>query len=129
MTYNVYLDQYGYVIGVELYEGTLNYVFITGYDLNSSNISVKTADAAGIFLDGNMQKITVDVKATNDNIEDSTDPYTRRLGRATAAVRTTTTISLLWMAYNSLNRWYSLTPWTRMALHSEARQAHDCHLL
>ena len=49
--------------------GTLNYVFITGYDLNSSNISVKTADAAGIFLDGNMQKITVDVKATNDNIE------------------------------------------------------------
>lgn len=30
MSYNVYLDQYGYVIGVELYEGTMKYVFITG---------------------------------------------------------------------------------------------------
>ena len=68
MTYNIYLDQYGYVIGVELYEGTLKYVFITGYDRSKSNLSVKTADAAGIFLDGTMQEIEVNVSDTNDNI-------------------------------------------------------------
>ena len=70
MSYNIYLDQYGYVIGVDLYEGTLNYVFITGYDLNKSNISVRTADAAAIFTDGSMKEITVDVKDTNNNIID-----------------------------------------------------------
>ena len=69
MSYNVYLDQYGYVIGVDLYEGDLKYVFITGFDMNSSNLSVSTADAGAIFLDGTMEKIEVNVKATNDNIE------------------------------------------------------------
>ena len=69
MTYNVYLDQYGYAIGVDLYEGTKNYVFITGYDRSSSNISIKTADAAAIFLDGTMDVITVNVTDTNKNIK------------------------------------------------------------
>ena len=73
MTYNVYLDQYGYAIGVDLHEGDLNYVFITGYDRNKSNISIKTATAAGIFLDGSMEEITVNVTATNKNIEDAAD--------------------------------------------------------
>ena len=71
MTYNVYLDQYGYAIGVDLYEGTLNYVFITGYDRGQSYISVKTAQAAGIFLDGSMEEITVNVTATNKNIKNT----------------------------------------------------------
>ena len=109
MTYNVYLDQYGYVIGVELYEGTLNYVFITGYDLNSSNISVKTADAAGIFLDGNMQKITVDVKATNDNIEDSTDPYYKETWTSNGSGKDNDHDKSAVDGNNSLNRWYSYT--------------------
>ena len=69
MSYNIYLDPYGYVIGVELYEGTLNYVFITGYDRGKSNIAVKTADAAAIFTDGTMDVITVNVTDTNKNIE------------------------------------------------------------
>ena len=69
MSYNVYLDQYGYAIGVDLYEGTLNYVFITGYDRGSSHISIKTADAAAIFVDGNMDTITVNVTDTNKNID------------------------------------------------------------
>ena len=70
MSYNLYLDQYGYVIGVDVYEGDLKYVFITGYDRNSSNLSVSTADAGAIFLDGTMDEIKVNVKATNENIED-----------------------------------------------------------
>ena len=50
MSYNVYLDQYGYAIGVDLYEGEANYVFITGYDRGRSHISIKTAQAAAIFM-------------------------------------------------------------------------------
>ena len=67
------LDQY--VIGVDVYEGDLKYVFITGYDRNSSNLSVSTADAGAIFLDGTMDEIKVNVKATNENIDDANDPY------------------------------------------------------
>ena len=67
-TYNVYMDRYGYFIGLELYEGAKNYVFITGFDRPTSNLSISTAKANGIFLDGTMQDITVNVKATNDNI-------------------------------------------------------------
>ena len=70
MTYTLYVDQYGYVIGVDLYEGDLKYVFITGYDRNSSNLSVSTADAGAIFLDGTMEKIEVNVKDTNENIRE-----------------------------------------------------------
>ena len=74
-TYNVYLDQYGYFLGVDLYDGAKNYVFITGYDRPTSNLSVKTADAAAIFLDGTMKKIEVNVKDTNENIADAPTTY------------------------------------------------------
>ena len=68
-TYNVYVDSNGYFLGVDLFEGTKNYVFITGYDKNISNLSIKTADAAGIFLDGTMKTIKVNVTDTNENID------------------------------------------------------------
>ena len=68
-TYNVFVDPYGYAIGVELYEGSKNYVFIAGYDMNSSNIAVRTADAAAIFMDGTMATIEVNVTNTNKNID------------------------------------------------------------
>ena len=75
-TYNVFLDPYGYAIGVELYEGAKNYVFITGYDMNNSNIAVRTADAAAIFMDGTMDVIEVNVTNTNKNIDaDGNDKY------------------------------------------------------
>ena len=67
-TYNIIVDANGYFLGVELFEGTQNYVFITGYDLNGSNIATATADAAAIFLDGTMKTIQVDVDDTNANI-------------------------------------------------------------
>ena len=71
-TYNVYVDSNGYFLGVDLFEGTKNYVFITGYDKNISNLSIKTADAAGIFLDGTMKTIKVNVTDTNENIDAAT---------------------------------------------------------
>ena len=68
-TYNVYLDEYGYFLGLDLHEGTKQYVFVTGYDMRNSNLSIQTASAAGIFLDGTMKNITVDVRETNKNIK------------------------------------------------------------
>ena len=60
MTYNVYLDAYGYVIGIEVVEKANNYLFITGIDLNGSYRGARTADATAIFMDGNMDEIQVD---------------------------------------------------------------------
>ena len=101
-TYNVYLDKYGYFIGVDLFEGEKQYVFVTGYDMKNSNLTIKTAEAAAIFLDGTMDNITVNVKDTNDNIEDmvtkaESQEYYKQ-----------------WGAYLSdgvylLNRWYTYT--------------------
>ena len=68
-TYTVYLDANGYFVGVELFEGTKNYVFITGFDRDSSNLSVKTATASAIFLDGTMKNIQVNVTDTDKNID------------------------------------------------------------
>ena len=62
-TYNVYLDQYGYVIGVDIVDKVNNYVFITGADSSSSNLSTKTWDANAIFMDGTSKVIEV----KNDN--------------------------------------------------------------
>ena len=59
LTYNVYLDQYGFLIGVDLVEEADNYVFITGVDSSYSNLYTKNVDAAGIFIDGTMDTIRV----------------------------------------------------------------------
>ncbi len=76
LTYNVYLDQYGNLIGVEEVDAVKNYVFITAIDLNDSNLVNGTADARAIFLDGttdtirvNMAKSDLDYWTTNNNTE------------------------------------------------------------
>ena len=61
VTYNVILDAYGYLIGIELNEDPDQYVFLTGIDLKNSNLSVKNADANVIFMDGKMDTVTVNV--------------------------------------------------------------------
>ena len=115
MTYNVYLDQYGYVIGVDLFEGTLNYVFITGYDRGRSHISIKTAQAGAIFLDGSMEEITVNVTNTNKNIDrlpansasiDSDRYFTRWRDVGEVAENN-------WYTYTESNGVYTLRPATR----------------
>ena len=108
-SYNVYLDPYGYVIGVDLYEGTKNYVFITGYNRTvDSNISVETSQAAAIFLDGTMKTITVNVKDTNKNIEavNSDSAYAGYFDETLAAQGHN-----LWVAGGepNENKWYTYT--------------------
>ena len=63
-TYNVYLDQYGYAIGVEIVEGVDNYVFITGIDTGSSYLTTKNFEANALFLDGTSK--VIDVKNNED---------------------------------------------------------------
>ena len=69
-TYNVYLDQYGYMIGVEEVEGVANYLFITGIDKSSSSLTTKNYAANAIFLDGTSK--VIDVK-NNDDINNVID--------------------------------------------------------
>ena len=60
--YDLYLDPYGYLIGVKVVEGVKNYIFLTGIDLGDSNLNAKTAEAAGILLDGTFIEFTMDTK-------------------------------------------------------------------
>ena len=69
-TYNVYLDTYGNLIGLEEVDAIDNYVFITGADINSSNLATKTTDANAIFLDGTSKVIEVS-KTKGDGVSPS----------------------------------------------------------
>ena len=69
-TYNVYLDTYGNLIGLEEVDAVDNYVFITGADANSSNLATKTTDANAIFLDGTSKVIEVS-KTKGDGIDNA----------------------------------------------------------
>ncbi len=68
VTYNIILDEYGYLIGLELNEDPDQYVFITGTDGGYSNLKNKEAEMAAIFLDGTMKTITVNVKDSDDDV-------------------------------------------------------------
>lgn len=74
-TYKLYLDQYDNLIGIEIVEEELNYVFITGYEAFSSKLGKADAEAFGIFPDGTSKTITVkdaqDVKTAGNNPWDS----------------------------------------------------------
>ena len=72
-TYNVYLDSYGYVIGVDIVDKVDNYVFIAGVDKTSSNLTTKNYEANAIFMDGTSG--VIDVKNNDDiNKAITTDP-------------------------------------------------------
>ena len=61
LTYDIYLDQYGYAIGVVEVEKVNNYLFITGVDTSAYNRYDTKADATAIFLDGTIQPIEIDL--------------------------------------------------------------------
>ena len=69
LTYNVYLDAYGYVIGVVEVDAVDNYVFITGVDSNYSNLSSTTLTANAIFLDGTMDTIEINMRKSDLDID------------------------------------------------------------
>ena len=68
VTYRVYLDQYGFVIGVEIIDATVNYLFLTGINSDTTNLSDITARGNVIFTDGTLK--TVDINMTkSENAE------------------------------------------------------------
>ena len=74
-SYNIYLDPYGYLIGIDIVEEASRYLFLTGIDGNTSNLSNKTADANVIFLDGTMETVKVDMSdSKQDNGKDDLVP-------------------------------------------------------
>ena len=91
LTYNVYLDQYGYAIGVVEVEKPNNYLFLTGIDGNYNNLANSTYKANAIFLDGTMATITIDGRKS-----DFIDPDT---GDILAGTEDDST----------LNRWFTYT--------------------
>ena len=73
-TYDIYVDQYGYAIGIKLHSGTDKYLFLAGYDKTGSNLTLKTAEAQVIFMDGTMSKVAIDFNETNKKLERETAP-------------------------------------------------------
>ena len=70
-TFNIYLDTYGYLIGIEQVEDDTEYVFITSYEVNSKFLTNRTAEATAIFSDGTIATIDVDLRNSDeDTVED-----------------------------------------------------------
>ena len=82
LTYNIILDPYGYMIGIELNEDPDQYLFLTGIDLGSSNLSKRNADANVIFMDGTMDTVTVDMRDSK-YYNTTTDAYENLSGLTT----------------------------------------------
>ena len=68
-TYNVYLDQYGYLLGIEIVDKVSQYLFVTGMNGGNDNLANKKGSANVILLDGTMA--TVDVNLAKSNVNES----------------------------------------------------------
>ena len=67
-TFDLYLDQYGYLIGIEQVEDDVEYVFITSYEITSKYMTNRTAKATAIFEDGTTKDIEVNLKKSDDDV-------------------------------------------------------------
>ncbi len=70
--YNIFLDAYDNLIGVQLVDEVKNYVFISALDLNDSNLVNGTANAKALFLDGTVDTIRVNMDKSDINPYDNT---------------------------------------------------------
>ena len=59
ITYNIYLDTHGNLLGIDKVTVDDNYVFIAGLDTSTSNLAATNYDASAIFTDGTFQTIKV----------------------------------------------------------------------
>ena len=66
VTYNLYLDPYGYLVGIEQNEDPDQYLFLVGMDTSASNFSGTTADANVIFMDGTMATIEINTRRSEN---------------------------------------------------------------
>jgi hypothetical protein len=82
--YRIYLDKYGYAIGIEIIEEPDQYVFLTGIDLGTSNLNNKTAEGNVIHLDGTMDTVKINMEkslnAKGNKFRDGNDGLENKLG-------------------------------------------------
>ena len=64
--WNLYLDQYGYVVGLENVEATTNYAFLVGYQTGSDVLATAIDKALVIMIDEN-NNATLNVVEARDN--------------------------------------------------------------
>ena len=57
--YRVFLDMYGYAIGLEILEEPDQFLFLAGIDQRTSNLTNKTAEGNVIFLDGTSDTVKI----------------------------------------------------------------------
>ena len=80
-TYNVYLDKYGYAIGVEEVDAADNYLFMTGINTDQDYLATANYDANVIFTDGTSGVVKVksnqDVRNAIKAAEDNRDSQAR----------------------------------------------------
>ena len=105
-TFNIYLDTYGYLIGIEQVEDDTEYVFITSYEINDRYLTNRTAKATAIFADGTMATIDVDLRNSD---EDTVGDVWSKVAGETNENR--------WYSYTVKNDSYRLT--------LETHQIHD----
>ena len=59
-TYDIYLDSYGNLLGLEQVDAVDNYIFVVGYDVGSSVLAKATDKALVIHTDGTMEQVEID---------------------------------------------------------------------
>ena len=59
--YRIFLDEYGYAVGIEIIEEPNQYVFLTGIDTRTSNLANKTAEGYVINTDGTAATVTINM--------------------------------------------------------------------
>ena len=83
-TYNIYLDQYGYAIGVEEVEGADNYLFMTGINSDVDYLATANYEANVLLLDGTSEVVKV---KSNDDVRTAIEAAAKD-GRNQALINT-----------------------------------------
>ena len=73
-TFNVILDKYGYLIGIEQNQDPDQYVFLAGIDGKYSPLSTRTADANIIHMDGTMETVSVNFAKSSPVVDKAGTP-------------------------------------------------------
>ena len=79
--YRLFLDQYGYLAGIEIIDEPDQYVFLTGLNTNAGNLSNETADGRVIFMDGSSEVVKINMNKSKS--ADGTSLATKTTGNST----------------------------------------------
>jgi len=90
ITYNIYLDAYGNLIGIEEVDAAKNYVFLSSIDRNGSYTTNTTATANAVFLDGTSGTISINMAKSvwRPNRSDGLGGATTNFGAGNAMLNT-----------------------------------------